>query len=53
MEDYILKIRELIGHDPLLLAHAVTIVINENNEVLVEERSDDGFIDFPGGTSIP
>ena len=50
MEDYILKIRELIGHDPLLLAHAVTIVINKNNEVLIEERSDDGFIDFPGGT---
>ena len=50
MEDYVLKIRELIGHDPLLLAHAVTVVIDENKRVLIEERSDDGFIDFPGGT---
>ena len=50
MEDYVLKIRKLIGHDPLLLAHAVTVVVDDNNSVLVEERSDDGFIDFPGGT---
>ena len=31
------------------LPHSVVIVINESQEVLLEERADDGFFDFPGG----
>ena len=28
----------------------MVILFNENSEVLLEERSDDGFFDFPGGS---
>ena len=34
---------------PLVLPHAVVIVVNKSNEILLEERADDGFFDFPGG----
>lgn len=32
-----------------VIPHSVTVVVNENNEYLLEERADDGFFDFPGG----
>ena len=31
------------------IPHSVVVVLNENNEILLEERLDDGFFDFPGG----
>ena len=49
MEDYIKKVRKIIGHDPMLLPHAVVIVFDKDNKVLVETRADDGYLDFPGG----
>lgn len=49
MDDYIKKIRQYIGHEPMLIPHAVVIVLNNENEVLIEERADDGYLDFPGG----
>ena len=49
MDDYIKKIRKYIGHEPMLIPHAVVIVLNEKNEALVEVRADDGYHDFPGG----
>lgn len=49
MEDYLKKLREKVGHMPLVLPHAVVVVFNEHGEVLLEERSDDGYFDFPGG----
>lgn len=49
MSDYIKELREKVGHMPLVLPHAVVILFNENHEVLLEERSDDGYFDFPGG----
>ena len=49
MEDYLKKLREKVGHMPLVLPHAVVVVFNERGEVLLEERSDDGYFDFPGG----
>ena len=48
-EDYISKIRKHLGHDPMLIPHAVAIVFNEHNEALIEVRQDDGYLDFPGG----
>ena len=48
-EDYISKIRKHLGHEPILIPHAVAIVFNEQNDVLIEVRQDDGFLDFPGG----
>ena len=50
MEDYITKIRKAIGHDPMLLPHAVVVVFDDEGKVLIEERADDGYLDFPGGT---
>ena len=49
MSDYIKELRDKVGHMPLVLPHAVVILFNENREVLLEERSDDGYFDFPGG----
>ena len=49
MDDWVKNLRNKIGHDTVILPHAVTIVI-DGKHVLVEERSDDGYIDFPGGT---
>ena len=33
----------------LVLPHSVVILFNEKGEVLLEERKDDGYFDFPGG----
>ena len=49
MSDYLKDLREKTGHMPLVLPHAVAIIINNQNEILLEERADDGFFDFPGG----
>jgi mutator protein MutT len=49
MSDYLKDLREKTGHMPLVLPHSVVIVINNQNEILLEERADDGFFDFPGG----
>lgn len=49
MSDYVKNLRKLVGNAPLLIPHAVTVIINDKNEILFEVRSDDGFYDFPGG----
>ena len=49
MADYTKELRKRTNHMPLLLAHSVVVVFNEKNEILLEERADDGFFDFPGG----
>ena len=49
MSDYLKDLRKKTGHMPLVLPHSVVLVINNQNEILLEERSDDGFFDFPGG----
>lgn len=49
MSNYLKDLRDKTGHMPLLLPHSVVVLFNNKNEVLLEERSDDGFFDFPGG----
>ena len=49
-DDYIKQIRKLIGHEPMLIPHAVVILFNEENKALFEVRADDGYLDFPGGS---
>ena len=34
---------------PLVFPHSVVILFNEKGQILLEERSDDGYFDFPGG----
>lgn len=50
MSDYIKDLREKTKHMPLVLPHSVVVLFNEKGEVLMEERADDGFFDFPGGS---
>ena len=33
----------------LVLPHSVVLLFNERGEILLEERADDGYFDFPGG----
>ena len=47
--DYYKELRKRTGHMPLVLPHSVVILFNEKGEVLLEERKDDGYFDFPGG----
>ena len=47
--DYIKELREKTGHMPLLIPHAIVVLLNKKNEILFEERADDGYFDFPGG----
>ena len=49
-ESYIAFIRKYVGHTPLLTVGAWLLVINENNEVLMQLRTDFNSWDFPGGT---
>ena len=53
MNDYIKELRKKVGHAPLVIPHSVVLVINNQNEILVELRADDGFCDFPGGGVDP
>lgn len=47
--DYIKEIRKYIGHKTLLYPCATALIINKNNEVLLEKRSDDGKYGYIGG----
>ena len=47
--DYYKELRKRTDHMALVLPHSVVILFNEKGEVLLEERKDDGFFDFPGG----
>ena len=49
MKDYYKELRKRTGHMSLVLPHSVVLLFNDKNEILLEERSDDGYFDFPGG----
>ena len=49
MSDYITDLRKRIGHEPIVIPHSVVLLFDNEGRVLIEERSDDGFYDFPGG----
>ena len=49
MGDYLKELREKTNHMALVLPHSVVLLFNQDNEVLLEERADDGYFDFPGG----
>ena len=46
---YIKKIRQLVGHRPLIMTSASGALLNEQGEVLLQERADTGDWGFPGG----
>jgi mutator protein MutT len=47
---YILDLRKTLGSRPLIMAGAGVILINENNEILLQKRADNGCWDYPAGS---
>jgi len=46
---YIKDIREKIGNDWLILNACAVVIVNENNEILLQKRSDNQMWGLPGG----
>jgi len=51
--DYILQLREFIGHRPILMVGAAILVVDEQNRLLLMKRSDSGCWGPPGGSVEP
>ena len=51
--DYIREIRSRIGHFPVILTGATVLIINNNKELLMLLRSDNGCWGLPGGMLEP
>ena len=51
--DYILQLRQYIGHRPILMVGAATLVLDEQNRLLMMKRSDNGCWGLPGGATEP
>lgn len=49
MSDYVRRMRQHIGHEPLLLAAAGVIVTDQHGSILLQRRGDDGSWGIPGG----
>ena len=50
---YILELRKLIGHRPILACACGCLIFNEKKQVLLQKRSDDNLWGNPGGTMEP
>lgn len=46
--DYVSELRKLVGHRPLILTGSVVLVLSENNDLLLQHRTDGGW-GLPGG----
>jgi ADP-ribose pyrophosphatase YjhB (NUDIX family) len=51
--DYILQLREFIGHRPILMVGAAILVVDAENRLLLMKRSDSGCWGPPGGAVEP
>ncbi len=47
--DYLLELRKLVGHRPLLMVGAAVLILDEQNRLLLMKRSDSGCWGPPGG----
>jgi 8-oxo-dGTP pyrophosphatase MutT (NUDIX family) len=47
--DYILELRQLVGHRPLMMVGTATLIIDERSCLLMMKRSDNGCWGLPGG----
>lgn len=50
MSDYIMELRKIVGHRPLLQVGASVIVENEQGEVLLQKRTDNHCWGYAGGS---
>ncbi|MBW8350378.1 NUDIX hydrolase [Bacillus sp. IITD106] len=46
--DYVMELRKLVGHRPLILTGSVVLILNEEKELLLQHRTDGGW-GLPGG----
>ncbi|RIW28669.1 NUDIX domain-containing protein [Bacillus salacetis] len=46
--DYVKDLRKLVGHRPLILIGSVVVIVNDEGEVLLQQRTDGGW-GLPGG----
>jgi 8-oxo-dGTP pyrophosphatase MutT (NUDIX family) len=51
--DYILQLRQYIGHRPILMVGAAILVLDEQGRLLLMKRSDSGCWGPPGGATEP
>jgi 8-oxo-dGTP pyrophosphatase MutT (NUDIX family) len=51
--EYILELRKLVGHRPLLMIGAATLIIDTDGRLLLIKRSDNGCWGLPGGGVEP
>lgn len=47
--DYLTSLRKYIGHHPLLMVGAATLIVDDQNRLLLMKRSDSGCWGPPGG----
>jgi 8-oxo-dGTP pyrophosphatase MutT (NUDIX family) len=51
--DYILQLRQLIGHRPILMVGAAILMVDTEERLLLMKRSDSGRWGPPGGSTEP
>src|SRR5512134_2080551 len=51
--DYILQLRQYIGHRPVLMVGAAILVLDRQERLLMMKRSDSGYWGVPGGATEP
>lgn len=51
--DYLLGLRQIIGHRPILMVGAAILVVDEQRRLLMLKRSDSGCWGLPGGATEP
>jgi 8-oxo-dGTP pyrophosphatase MutT (NUDIX family) len=47
--EYILELRKLVGHRPLMMVGTATLIVDADNRLLMMKRSDNGSWGLPGG----
>jgi len=51
--DYIIQLREYIGHRPILVVGAAILILDMQDRLLMMKRSDSGCWGLPGGATEP
>lgn len=51
--DYILRLRQYIGHHPILMVGAAILLVGGDNRLLMMKRSDNECWGMPGGSTEP
>ncbi len=47
---YIMDLRKYVGHQPLIMSCAGVLLLNEQKQLLLQRRADNGFWAYPGGS---